>query len=384
MVNELNNLRKIVVGVLLITLIPTISIGQIVITQLPPNPVRFTEGDAWDISIINNGEAKNIYLKSILTDELGKQIFNSQSKEFNLRKGVSKLNKSNTPTVQINYNSNHSFAKIINQFGNLPYGKYNLCVYLYDVESGDELSESCIDHESQPVTPPTLVTPDYCQEVNTKFPVFTWLAPAPQIRGQQVYYDFKLTEVFDGQSYEDAIQRNLAIVFANNITKTSFMYPSNSVPLDSNKVYVWQVQAKVKKYEGIEVPETQNSFQHIGISEVWCLNYKKPDLPEIIVTKKDVTYAKPKVYEDAAITVTNILYLSYLENYVAGNMNYEVFDDKGERVELGVHLEVKKGDNRYDINLKQTTLFKDNHLYKMIITSGNGEVFFLNFKYKEE
>ncbi|MFX3626079.1 MAG: hypothetical protein ACN6I4_01855 [bacterium] len=383
MVNSLKQMKKIMSLLWCIGTIST-SFAQVIITQLPPNPVRFSADDIWDINIINNGEEKTVFLKGILNDEFGKQIFDNRSAEFMLNKGVSKLNKTNTSTIGTNYNNNNSSAQIISQYNNLPYGRYNLCVYVYDVENDDILAESCIDHESQPVTPPTLITPDYCEKVNTKFPVFTWLAPAPQIRGQQVYYDFKLAEVYSGQSYEDAIQRNLAVAFASNLTKTSFMYPSNAQPLDSNKTYVWQVQAKVKKFNSIEVPESSNSFQHIGISEVWCLSYKKPELPEIIVVKKDITYAIPKIYEDAAVNVTNILYLSYREDYIAGKMNYTIFDSKGETINLYTPLDVKKGDNRYDINLKQTGLFKHKQQYKLVITNNNKETYYLNFKYIEE
>lgn len=379
----INNTIKIVVFVLL-SLNTVHVMGQVLISQLPPNPVRFSGDDVWNISVINNGEEQSVYLKGTLSDQNGAVLINKQSTPILIKKGVNSLSGTNVATLSSNVNANHPTAKIISEFNNLPYGRYNLCVNLYSVETQELLAESCLEHESQPVTPPTLLNPDYCSEVNTKLPVFTWLAPAPQIRGQQVYYDFKLTEVFEGQSHDDAIQRNLAIVFANNLTQTNFLYPSNSQALDSNKKYVWQVQAKIKKYNSVEVPDKVNPFKHIGISEVWCLNYKQPDLPEIEVEKKTITYAIPKVFEDAAITATNILYISFKEDLIAGNLDYKILDSEGKTVDLSLPFKVKKGDNRYDINLKQTTLFKDNELYKMIIKSANGDTYYLNFKYKEE
>ena len=362
----------------------TFSYSQVLISQLPPNPVRFSVDDLWDITIINNDEGRQVFLKGSLSSEQGNRIFESYTSEFSIVKGTKRVNKNDIQTLNTSYNTNNPSAQIISQFNNLPYGKYTLCVNVYDVDNNDLLAESCIDYESQPVTPPTLLTPDFCQEVNTKFPFFSWLSPMPEIRGQQVYYDFKLTEVINGQSYEDAIQRNLAVVFASNLTQTNFLYPSTATPLDSTKIYVWQVQAKVKKNNSYEMPDEINSFQNVGISEVWCLKYKKPDVPEIIVKKEDVTYAQPKLYEDAEISATNILYLSYNEKFVAGNINYKVLNKEGREVDVNIVLQAKKGDNRYDINLKQTGLFKNKQLYKLVIKNSNNETYYLNFRYIEK
>lgn len=358
--------------------------SQVLINQMPINPVQFTSQSFWDISIVNNGTPLTIYLKGELNDENGKRIADAISSDVVLGSGVTNIRNNNVTTIALNFNQGHPNVAAIEQFKNLPYGDYTLCIYAYDKETGEMVAESCLEHTSQPVSSPILMTPDYCSEVYTKYPYFSWLAPMPEIKGQQVYYSFKLTEVFAGQSNEDAIQRNLAIVFEDNLTSTSFQYPSTALPLDSNKTYAWQVQAKVKKYKDNETQPNNNSFRHVGISEAWCLNYKTPELAPIIVNKNTITYAVPKLYEDAEITVTNILYLSFIENYTAGLMNYVIYDSEGQVVELNMPLKIEKGDNRYDINLKQTELFKHNSMYKMEIKGNDKEVYFLKFRYIEQ
>lgn len=360
------------------------SYGQVLVSQVPINPVQFHSEDIWEVNLINNGEPVTAYLKGILNDENGKRIFEAFSGEFSLQVGLRTLRKNDITTLSLNFNSSHPNSELIRQYKNLPYGEYTLCIYLYNKETDEQLGESCIEHVSEPVSPPILITPDYCEEVHTKFPFFSWLAPSPEIKGQEVYYSFKLTEVFTGQSNEDAVQRNLAIVFIDNLTQTSLLYPSTAPPLDSNKTYAWQVQAKIKKYNGNENPSNLNTFRNIGVSEAWCLNYKIPELPEIITEKKNITYAIPKLYEDAEIQVTNILYLSFVENYVSGLLNYTIYDNKGEVVDLMMPLTANKGDNRYDINLKQTTLFRHNTLYKLVIKGNDKETYYLNFRYIEK
>ncbi|HYG14781.1 MAG TPA: hypothetical protein VEC12_03440 [Bacteroidia bacterium] len=358
--------------------------AQVVIIQIPPNPTQFSPKDLWDINLVNNDGSKTVYLKGILKDELNRQLLDVISTTFTIENGNKKINKNEVGNEVLNFNSSHPNSGIVRDFNNLPYGEYSLCVYLYETGTNELLGESCMDYNCEPISPPVLINPEYCQEVNTKYPLFTWLAPSPQIRGQQVYYDFKLAEVYDGQSNEDAIQRNLAIVFAGNLTSTTFLYPSTATPLDSTKKYAWQVIAKIKKYPGSEPPQGDNYLQNIGVSESWCLNYKLPELPEIEVIKENITYAIPKLQQDAAINVYNILYLSYREDYVPGLMNFSIYDSKGEVIDINQPLKVQKGDNRYDINLKQTGLFTHNKLYKLVIKGSNNETYYLNFKYIEE
>lgn len=376
--------KKIYVTAILFLITSAVTKAQVVVTQLALNPVQFTLQDMWDMSIINNGEEATVYLKGVLNDENGKQILEAVSTEFILGKGIKNFHKAEIATQSAYFNPNHPNAGLIEQFKNLPYGEYSLCVFIYNKETNEQLTESCIEHTSQPITPPILVTPDYCSEVYTKYPFFSWLAPSPEIKGQTVYYSFKLVEVYSGQSDEDAVQRNLAVIFEDNLTQTSLQYPSTAPPLDSTKKYAWQVQAKVKKYNNYETQPNNNSFRHVGISEVWCLYYKKPELPPIITEKTAVTYAVPKLYEDAEITVTNILYLSFVEEYTAGQMNYIIYDNNGQTVDFHQALQINKGDNRYDINLKQTTLFTHNRMYKMVIKGNNRETWYLKFRYMEQ
>jgi hypothetical protein len=65
-------------------------------------------------------------------------------------------------------------------------------------------------------------------------------------------------------------------------------------------------------------------------------------------------------------------------------MNYAIYDNDKRSIDLNLPLSIKKGENRYDINLKQTALFQNKKIYTLVIKGSENETYYLKFKYMEQ
>ncbi len=277
----------------LIALLLTVSgMAQVMVIQRMPSPTQFNPTDAWKIDLINQGgTAIKVFLRATIMQKPSALIVTLTSAEYQLQPGSNSLSPQVLQTQQEQYSSYPGIEQI-RQFHELPFGEYEICIEVISVEDQSSLAQSCLDHTFMPVTPPVLVLPPSCQDPGTRFPLLTWFAPSPVLKGFTVLYDLKLAELQEGQSYEEAIQRNLAVLDIKGLRTTQLVYPSNAMPLDTSKTYVWQVSARVPLINReAGVTEYTNS---IGVSEIWCIRFDKKE------EEKDSafhSYAIPKPHE---------------------------------------------------------------------------------------
>lgn len=366
---------------LIMTLASLLGFSQnVVISQLPINPSRMSFDDLWSMIIVNQGPGfkANIYID---VSEKGMQLFELRSEERDITNGTSTIQNGSVIFSVNSLNSNHPGVSQLLSARELPFGDYTVCVRIINSTNTSEQSTSCLNHQFEPLTKPMLVSPDYCSEQKTTTPVFVWVPPTPIVQGMEVFYDFKIAEVYDGQSYQDAIDNNNPHHSASGLTTTSYPYPLSATPFDTSKVYVWQISARIKKYESGEKQIESENQKGIGVSEVWCFHWKKKELNENIL--KAHIYPKKKV-DGAFVNVGNIFYLAYKSKIRRSEIVVRFVDSQGERLKYNQKLDVSRGDNRFELNLRASGEFKHKEYYTLEIVDAKGNISYIRFQYWEE
>jgi hypothetical protein len=352
--------------------------AQLVITQFPLNPARLSLDDLWEMSIYNPGSGLEVRLELEVRNE-GRPLLNLVSDKLTLNMGVTNIRHTGIFYEVSGFNSSHPHAEQVVSSRNMPFGDYEICVRAVN-ESGQEEGENCLDHQFRPLTPPMLLSPEYCSEQSVKSPLFAWLPPTPVIPGQPLFYDLKICEVYPGQSYQDAIDNNQPHHAAAGLATVNYPYPLLAAPFDTTKTYVWQVSVRMHR-PGFGEGEDGLSFRGLGVSEVWCFHWKKEEKPEQVPD----TYVYPQQAVGGGYShAENIFFLAYPSRGNAGNIRVSFMDEKGKELDFSYLLSVKKGDNRYELNLRESGEFRHKKFYTLLITNEEGEVQRLRFRYWEK
>ncbi|MDV7137911.1 fibronectin type III domain-containing protein [Maribacter sp. TH_r10] len=159
----------------------------------------------------------------------------------------------------------------------IPEGAYQFCFEVYDVLSGNRLSnKSCATTVVFQNEPPFLVMPrdkTNIEEINPQSIVFQWTPRS--INVTNVEYELSLVEIWDTQIDPQAAFLSSPPVFQTTTTATTYVYGPVDPLLLSGKNYAWRVQARAK--QGIE---EIGLFKNEGYSEIFSFSYAGScDLP---------------------------------------------------------------------------------------------------------
>ncbi len=161
----------------------------------------------------------------------------------------------------INYRGityNRAYRGHIVRTNRLLEGSYTLYVKLIRTRTGDILlDERTARFYILAFQPPTLIIPRNGDTILITSPVFQW-EPATSHPGFKVRYRLKICEILPGQTPTVAIN-NIPLHEAVIENLTSFIYPNTAQPLELNKNYVWQIQARDKN--NIPIGENQGESE---------------------------------------------------------------------------------------------------------------------------
>ncbi|TVQ07941.1 MAG: hypothetical protein EA364_16050 [Balneolaceae bacterium] len=156
---------------------------------------------------------------------------------------------------------NSSFDGSVNRAGVLPEGTYTL-----SVEAVPENEASLITvipafstfsvHYAEP---PVLIAPTDQSLISPTLPIFSWSTVGGLPPGSMVEYEFRLVEIFSGQSVGIAIEANRPLV--NQIVSgNSFIYGADQLPLQVGRRYAWRIRATEAMFG---IPFTDDGYTEI-------------------------------------------------------------------------------------------------------------------------
>lgn len=353
--------------------------GQITIIQPPIPPVQFSLSNLWNIEVVNltNNELKG-YFDLRLTSQNGGQILLAQSNDVVIGRGNTNFN-SFTISEKNRIYFNNPVSNKARQTNLLSFGNFELCVQF--IEAGQELASNCQVFSFFPTNPPIGISPVLCEEISGFYPNFIWQEPSPLLEAYQFVYSIKIVEVLKGQTPQAAIQSNIPIHQKENISQTFYQYPADAFPLDSNKKYAWQVKADLEEISGIE-GKTSFGKQSLGQSEAECFITPKKELIEKKEEPKFYLIPK-KGFNNDYSKISKIIPVSYQEKFQDREIEVFFYDKNKKLLKETIKVSVRRGDNRFEIDLENLGLFKHGEFYWLTIKDLDGQINSIYFLYEE-
>lgn len=340
-------IKKFVLSIL--SILPVLVQGQVTINaQLPP--AGLVKGDQLWYLVLSNSkdEIKEVNIKMSLQDAVSGQIvLSANSGSFLLGKGIKIITARDVQPIAYNY-TNPEFSRSY-----LPMGSYISCYQVYhNGQKGEEpLGDDCIRINIDPLSPPLLNTPSDKSDVETPYPQFTWLPPAPMDMFSNLNYELFVTEVLPGQSSAEAIEQNSPVYTNANIFQTYESYPSSFSQLDTDKVYAWQVIAK-------------NGLNYAAKTEIWTFKIKKANV------KKEPVFANYILLSNEMAGIypvaKNELHIKFVSNFISHDAVITISDVETGRVIKNKSQKINPGDNYFDLEIGRD--FQTERVYKIIIT----------------
>lgn len=229
-------------------------------------------------------------------------------------------------------------------------GNYVACYRLVkNDETLDALGEDCVSINIDPLSPPLLNTPADKSEIQTPYPQFSWMPPAPFDMFNNLSYDLLVTVLLPGQNASEAIQYNTPIYSRTNINQPYETYASSFAKLETGKTYAWQVVAK-------------NGLSYAAKTEVWTFMVKPTEQQKL--NESDTYFLLDDNVVGVYKNIGNVLHVRfYSSNNYSGTF---IFLDKEANVIKKITKQVVAGDNYFDLDISGN--FEQNNLYKCSIT----------------
>ncbi|HEY4062669.1 MAG TPA: hypothetical protein VGM30_12245 [Puia sp.] len=339
--------------------------GQYNIVALTAGPV-YLKSQLWNLTVSNTSNA--VVSARIQLDMMDlrthQSVFSAMSAPFHLSPGAMMIQMQAIEPIQYSYTSSAVTDRSAN--GMLPIGQYQVCYQLLLTygENQTVSADDCEEIAVEPLSPPLLTMPENDSSLTTPTPSFTWLPPAPLTMFSELTYDLLISEVYDGQSVTDAIQKNLPLQQAQGLTMPFLSFPLQGPQLEKGKTYAWQVIARDRQ-------------QYAAKSEVW--SFKVPDTVARVNTGNSIYLLMDGHSSGPGISDSDAVHVKFVSSVSAYQATILVKDDKG-TVLRTLQLPIRQGDNYLDIPL--TGSFQRKHTYGIQVQDGSGRSSSMSFTIK--
>lgn len=217
----------------------------------------------------------------------------------------------------------------------------------------------------------SLITPSDKDTIETKYPLLSWFyldGMKPGERG--AYYRFLLTELKEKQSAEAGIILNRPLLKIDRLKSTQLFYPYDAPELEEGHRYGWQIQ------------KIQNNIT-IDKSEAWEFIIPVPEIPKACYHRMNV---RPNSRMCEAVDGKLLFYFE--EDYNAGALDFYLYDDKGDLLNVEVtrnpekNIEVQKtnekrtGANYFEIDLGMSARLG---MYRLLVKDSKNQKYHLLF-----
>lgn len=340
-----------------------INIGSVNYNTFSPN-----ETNCLQALVSNSGPSVTVYAHVTCQNSLGEIIFEATTRHFNLAQGMNTISGLTIGFSRFSY-GNSSKALYLKNYGQLASGNYSYCVRITPLNSTEGGDMYCEDFESAGSDFLSLVAPYDKDTLDTKLPVLTWTHSEPfNVLARNEYFKIVVTEVKKDQSPEQSLLSNPSVFTKSFLNTHSIPYPQDAQVLEDGKTYAWQVQ----KFSNNMI---------VNKTDVWSFVMKKP---KVVSPNK---YALLKSTNDGGFytTLDDRLYFRFDEEYAPGELNYEIRNEKNEKLVPLVKKENQKthqgiltqGVNRFELPLNDYDL-KEGH-YTLIVLNRKNQKFYLRF-----
>ena len=346
--------------------------AQLMMEPQLPSQGLVQQNQLWNILVVNNGDpisGSTIQL-SFQEEGTGRKIFSAITGPVYLPKGASQLSVKDMGAVQYDYLSS-SYSSLSASAGLLPVGRFVVCYNLFEskVKSTQILAQDCLPIAVEPFSPTQLANPGDKAVVSTPYPVFSWIAPAPVNMFDNLSYKLMVTEVLNGQSPSEALQRNPLLFMQTGIKDVALTYPSSYISLQPGKTYAWQIIA-------------QNDNTYSAATDVWSFSLKN-DSFSVVLDRA----AYPHLQRGPAASrfiVQQKMKFSYDNEADDSLLEAKVYTYNGQG-NMSIYTKevvLKRGMNFIDLDLSGIKGLRQGEVYVLEMVNGRKENWDLRFRYE--
>lgn len=349
--------------------------AQILLTPQVPSMGLFQKKQLWNIVVINNsGAVREAQIQMNMTDAVtGRVYMQGLTRTIILSKGATLLKEQDLMPIQYSLTRDISSATGIG--GDLiAVGNYTVCYAIAEHHGkGFELpsAEECIPVIVEPMSPPQLISPADTSVLDTRYPHFNWIPPAPLSMFNNLNYEIVIVEIKNGQSPYEAVERNAPYFIERYLNTPYLLYPASYKALEPGRNYAWQVIAK-------------NGNSYAQKTDVWSFSIKKDSIAPSI---SNGTYVKLRKGFDANTYPTDgELYFEY--NNESGDTLvsvsiYLLNDIQRQTIETK-KVKLKQGQNFIHLKLGGSHRYQHNQEYILDLKNGRNEQWNMKLRYIKE
>jgi len=351
---------------LLMLCLPFLIKAQITLTaQLPASGILLKD-QLWNVMIINNGnDIVTLRLEVEVRDILqGQAVINANSGKIIVGKGIKLITVKDVQPIMYNY--------VATEFsGNyLPCGSYLVNYRLVqETTKGDvPVADEVVRTNITPLNPPLLASPADKSSMETVYPQFNWIPPAPMQMFNPLSYDIVVVAVEEGQAAKEAIEYNRPVYSNTNLQSPSEKMPTSYGQLQTGKTYAWQVWAR-----GGNACAAQ--------SEIWTFTIGKDSVKKII---EQAPYVKiSRTNTEVTIVHQGVVKMEYFN---AGNDKqasfhvYKVTDKENKnRQDITFDMPLSSGQNFLQHDISKKARLDEKAVYEVSMTNARGEEWLMRF-----
>jgi hypothetical protein len=323
----------------------------------------------WSLMINNlSGTIKKAVLSVSVIDRISSQILmQASSNIIIINPGVKRVTYQELSPVSYTISvMGFSADRALSQ--PLPVGEYLVCYKLLDSDrENDGLASECVKVFAEPLSPPQLIQPENESVIAEPRPVLTWTPPAPVYIFNSLSYDIIVSPLYEKQSPEEALQRNIPVMTIS-LANNSLLYPSSYTNLETGKTYVWQVVAK-------------DAGRFGGKSEVWKFTVMPDSVAEIISAAPYIKLKKQN--NEATILHQGVLKMEYFNASVDSAVHAEVYrvseTNNKRKQKLSFELRVKRGQNFLEYNINNKIRLDEEAVYEVKLYNSSKESWYMKF-----
>jgi hypothetical protein len=359
--------------ILLLTL--TLATGhvraQVVIIPEIQNSGIILKQQLWSV-VINNlsGNSTKAVLSVAITDKISSQsLMQSTSNVFILNPGVKRVTYNDLAPLNYSFTSiGFSIDKQLTQ--PLPVGEYLVCYNLVDASKQQILATECVKVIAEPLSPPQLIQPENNSTIKDPRPVLTWTPPSPVQMFSSLSYLVIVSPLFEKQSPQEALQRNIPIMTTTS-ANNSLLYPPSFTNLEAGKTYVWQVAA-------------QDAGRYGGKSEVWKFTVMPDSVAKIISMAPYVKLSQRS--DEATVLHQGILKIEYFNSLADSIVNVSVYkispgNSRG-RQNFSFQMKIKAGQNLLEYDINRKIRLDETAVYEVTLVNAKKEKWQMKFNPK--
>ncbi|MCP9752379.1 hypothetical protein [Ferruginibacter sp. HRS2-29] len=334
-------------------------------TQLPASGIVLKD-QLWNMVITNN--TNDVAVCHLLLDvrevASGQSMLNATTGKLLVGKGIKLITVKDIQPLMYNFMATDFSGNF------LPCGAYTINYRLIqETTKGDvPMADEIVRVNVTPLSPPLLSVPADQSFIETTYPQFAWIPPAPAEMFKPLVYDILVVEILEGQKAKEAIEFNKPVYLNTNLQQSAEKFPTSFGELIKGKTYAWQVTAR-------------SGMTYALPTEIWQFTIGKDSMKAVIDGAPFVKLSRQNT--EVSVSYNAVVKMEYENLAEDKKITGTIYDPalrghKGQ-TEIQFELKLENGKNYLEYDASKRHL-DEKKIYEVSLKNSRGEEWLMRFK----